>query len=131
MEAVSLEKVMEKLALKRAISLEGIIFLAVFILLFAVTGTYMGPVNMINTLLNNSYKLLTNTVFYIMAISVVTGAIASLLTEFRVIALANRLLSPLMKPVYGLPGAAIISIFTIPNGLGRRPVTCRASTYTR
>lgn len=40
-------------------------------------------------------------------------AIANILTEFGEISLANKALSPLMEPIYGLPGASIISIFTI------------------
>src|SRR5699024_9972679 len=37
---------------------------------------------------------------------------SAVLTEFGVIALANKFLSPLMKPLYGMPGATIIGIFT-------------------
>ena len=79
---------------------------------FCNLGTKMGFINSISTLLNTAYDLLVNTVFYIMAIAVVAGAIASILAEFGVIALANKLLSPLMKPIYGLPGASVMSIFT-------------------
>ena len=67
---------------------------------------------MMNTMLNTAYALLTDTVFYIMAIAVLIGGIAGLLTEFGVVALINKLLSPLMKPLYGLPGAGIIGILT-------------------
>lgn len=98
--------------LKKAVSLEGFICLIIFILFFTVLGIKMGFINSINTLLNTAYDLLMNTVFYIMAIAVVAGAIANILTEFGVIALANKALSPLMKPVYGLPGASAISVFT-------------------
>ncbi|SHD77526.1 CD0519/CD1768 family membrane protein [Schnuerera ultunensis] len=72
----------------------------------------MGLINAINTLLNTAYDLLMNTVFQIMAIAVIAGAIGNILTEFGVISLANKLLSPLMEPLYGLPGASVISIFT-------------------
>ena len=103
---------LEGIRLKKAIGLEGIICLVLLISFFAILGDKMGFINSISTLLNTAFDLLMNTVFYIMAIAVVAGAIANILTEFGVIALANKLLSPLMKPIYGLPGASVMSIFT-------------------
>lgn len=50
--------------------------------------------------------------FYICAICVIMGAFGALLTEFGVVALAQRVLSPLMRPIYGLPGAASIGVVT-------------------
>lgn len=96
--------------LKKAVSLESFVFLAVFLGLFIYIGSKMGAINMLNTLMNTSYQLLIDTVFYIMAIAVIAGAIAGLLTEFGVVALINKLLSSLMKPLYGLPGASIIGV---------------------
>ncbi|WP_353095349.1 hypothetical protein [Tissierella praeacuta] len=98
--------------LKKAVSIEGFICLAIVISFFTVLGMKMGLINSINTLLNTAYDLLMHTVFYIMAIAVVAGAVANILTEFGVIALANKLLSPLMAPIYGLPGASAMSVFT-------------------
>lgn len=98
--------------IKKAVSLEGFVCLGILIGFFAILGSKMGLIHAVNTLLNTAYDLLMNTVFYIMAIAVVAGAIANILTEFGVISLANKALSPLMKPVYGLPGASVISIFT-------------------
>lgn len=98
--------------LKKSVSIEGFLCLGIFILFFTVLGTKMGLINSLNTLLNTAYDLLMNTVFYIMAIAVVAGAIASIFTEFGVISLANKVLSPLMGPIYGLPGASAISVFT-------------------
>ena len=95
---------------KRAIGWEPFIFLAVFGLIFGLLGSRMGMVNLINTLMNTAFDLLTGTVFYIMAVAVVAGALSALLSEFGVIALINRLLSPLMKPLFGLPGAASLGI---------------------
>lgn len=98
--------------LKGVISLEGFVFLGLFMAFFIFLGNKMGLINAINTLLQTAYNLLMETVFYIMAIAVIAGAIASLFTEFGVISIANKILSPLMKPIYGLPGAASIAIFT-------------------
>lgn len=111
-EVISNEGKSIQIKLKKAISIEGFLCLAIFIGFFTIIGIKMGFINSINTLLNTAYDLLMKTVFYIMAIVVVAGAIASILTEFGVIALANRALSPLMGPIYGLPGASAISVFT-------------------
>ena len=67
---------------------------------------------MLNTLMNTGYQLLLETVFYIMAIAVLAGAISGLFSEFGVISMVNKLLSPLMKPLYNLPGAAALGVIT-------------------
>ena len=92
--------------------LEPVVFLAVFLLLFGSIARKMGLVNMLSTLMNSAYDLLINTVFYIMAIAVLAGAFGAVLSEFGVIAMINTLVSPLMKPLYGLPGAASVGIMT-------------------
>lgn len=97
--------------LKKVISLETFLFAGGFLLFFGWIGHQMGIVNMLNTMMNTAFDLLLNTCFYIMAIAVLAGAVASLLTEFGVVAVMNKLLSPLMKPLYGLPGASVIGIF--------------------
>ena len=96
---------------KKAISLEGIVCILCITLLFGLMGSKMGGVNMVNTMLNTAYSLLMDTVWYIMAIAVVAGALSGVLTEFGVISIANCLISPLMYPLYRLPGASIISVF--------------------
>lgn len=95
---------------KKVISFECFGFLIVFIGIFAFIGNKMGLVNMINTLMNTAYQLLLETVFYIMAIAVLAGAIAGLMSEFGVVALINKILSPVMKPIYNLPGASIVGV---------------------
>ena len=72
----------------------------------------MGLVNTRNTLMNTAYHLLIDTSLYIMAIAVLAGAISALFTEFGVIDLLNRLLSPLMRPLFGMPGAAALGVVT-------------------
>ena len=102
---------MTKYEFKKKI-LEPIVFTAVFLLIFGSVGHKMGLVNMLSTLMNTAYDLLINTVFYIMAIAVLAGAFGAVLSEFGVIALINTIVSPLMKPLYGLPGAASVGIMT-------------------
>lgn len=93
-------------------SSRSLVFLVVFFLLFALFVVPMGLANTLNTLMNTAYRLLVDTTLYIMAIAVLAGAISALLSEFGVIELLNRLLSPLMKPLFGMPGAAALGIVT-------------------
>lgn len=95
---------------KKAVGVEVFVFMIIFAGIFVYLGTGMGAVNMLNTMMNTAYQLLLDTVLYIMAIAVLAGAISGLFTEFGVVALINKVLSPLMKPLYSLPGASIIGV---------------------
>ena len=97
---------------KKVIGPESFLFIIFFGGFFGVLIHRMGAVNMMNTMLNTAYALLTDTVLYITAIAVLIGGIAGLLTEFGTVALINKLLSPLMRPLYGLPGASIVGVLT-------------------
>lgn len=88
--------------------LEAGIFLVVFFAIFGTLGSIMGVPNMLNTLMNTSYSLLIETVFYIMGITVLSGALGKLLIEFGVVRLLEVVLRPLMKPLYNLPGVAAL-----------------------
>ena len=103
---------MKNTTTKKIYSLETLIFLIVFFGLFGSLAYVMGLPNMMNTLMNTAYALLMDTVFYIMAISVIAGAIGAIFIEFGVIAVLNKLLSPLMKPIFSLPGAAAMGIMS-------------------
>ena len=98
--------------IKKAVSKEVFIFLALFLGFFVALCAEMGTVNMFNTMMKTAYDLLISTVFYIMAIAVLAGAISALFSEFGVISLLNKLLSPVIKVVYGLPGASAVGVFT-------------------
>lgn len=102
----------KKLIEKKAVSMEGFVCIGVLVIFFGYMGNKMGSINMINTLMNTAHDLLLNTVFFIMGITVLAGAFASILSEFGVVAIINRVLSPLMKPLYGLPGASALGIVT-------------------
>ena len=105
-------KLEHPLGLKKAVGLEVFVFLAIFLGFFVALCMEMGTVNMFNTMMNTAFDLLLNTCFYIMAIAVLAGAISALFSEFGVISLLNKLLSPVVKFVYGLPGASAVGIFT-------------------
>lgn len=88
--------------------IEAGVFLIVFFAFFGGMGHVMGVPNMMNTLMNTSHDLLLNTVFYLMGITVLTGALSKLFVEFGVVRLLEVLLRPLMKPLYNLPGVAAL-----------------------
>ena len=85
---------------------EGISCLVVIVLLFGGIGSAMGVSQMLNTLMKTAHDLLLNTVFYLMGVTVLTGAIGKLFTEFGVVNLLEKILRPLMRPIFNLPGVA-------------------------
>ena len=86
----------------------GIICLVIVFGLFGYLGCKMGTPNMLNTVMNTAHDLLLNTVFYLMAICVITGALGKVFVEFGVVNLLEKLLRPLMRPLFNLPGTASI-----------------------
>ena len=88
--------------------LEPLYFLVVFFLLFGSLGYVMGTPNMLNTLMNTAYSLLIETVFYIMGITVLSGALGKILVEFGVVGILEKILRPLMRPLWNLPGVAAL-----------------------
>ena len=88
--------------------IEAVVFLIVFFGFFGFLGSKMGLPNMMNTIMQTAYSLLIETVLYIMAITVVSGALGNLLVEFGVVRLIEVVLRPLMKPLYNLPGVAAL-----------------------
>ncbi len=86
----------------------GVPCLAVVFALFWYVGSIMGLPNMLNTIMHTAHDLLLNTVFYLMGICVVTGAIGRLFVEFGVVKLLENILRPLMRPLFNLPGVAAL-----------------------
>ena len=84
----------------------GIICLIIVVGIFTGIGSVMGLPNMLNTIMKTAHDLLLNTVFYLMAICVITGALGRIFVEFGVVSLLERILRPLMKPLFNLPGVA-------------------------
>lgn len=103
----------KKLREKKAVSLETLIFLIILAAFFGyfshVTG---GASKMFSILMSTSYDLLMNTCFYIMAISVLAGALGRLFTEYGIVSALNTFLSVLMRPLFRLPGAAAVGMIT-------------------
>ena len=97
----------DKRIVKKAISLETYVFLGIFFLIFGLMAHKMGTPLMFKTMMATAHDLLLNTVFFIMAMAVIAGAISALLSEFGAIALINKIFAPLMRPLWGMPGASV------------------------
>ena len=93
---------------RRHTTIEAFVFLILLVGVFVGLGSRMGSNNLMNTIMNTAHNLLLNTVFYLMGITVLTGALSKLLSEFGVVSLIEKLLRPLMKPLYNLPGVAAL-----------------------
>ncbi len=82
----------------------GVLCIASVTVLFGYLGIIMGVPNILNTIMKTAHDLLLNTVFYLMSICVITGALGRVFVEFGVVALLERTLRPLMRPIFNLPG---------------------------
>lgn len=63
---------------------------------------------MMSTIMATAHDLILNTVFYLMGIIVLAGALSALFSEFGVLKLLEKILTPMMKPLFGLPGVAAL-----------------------
>ena len=63
--------------IKKVVSMESFVFLAIFLAVFGLLASKMGMINMLNTMMQTAYQLLLDTVFYIMAIAVLAGALST------------------------------------------------------
>lgn len=97
---------------KKAVSLETFVTIGVIILLFGYLGRVMGMDKVFSVMMKTGHDVLMNTSFYIMAVAVLAGAVAGIMSEFGVIALINKIISPIMRPLFGLPGAAALGAVT-------------------
>ena len=97
----------KKRALRRS-TIEALVFLVILFAVSAVLANKMGGANLVKTIMNTAHDLLLNTVFYLMGITVLTGAMSKLMSEFGVVRLLERILRPLMKPLYNLPGVSAL-----------------------
>ncbi len=97
---------------KKKIGLETFVTLGAIVVIFGYLAYKMGAVTLVGTIMDLSHDLLLNTCFFVMAIAVIMGALAAIMSEFGIIELVNKLLSPLMRPLFGLPGAASLGVIT-------------------
>ena len=88
--------------------ISGLLCLVIVVGLFSLLGWRMGAAQMLNTVMHTAHDLLLNTCFYLMAICVLTGAVGKVFVEFGVVDLLEKLLRPLMRPLFNLPGVAAL-----------------------
>lgn len=84
----------------------GVVCLLIVVGIFGYIAHVMGLPNMLNTIMNTAHDLLLHTVFYLMGICVITGALGKIFVEFGVVSMVEKILRPLMKPLFNLPGTA-------------------------
>jgi len=92
----------------KAITRETIVALVLLAGTFAVFIWKMGVAFTFKTAMGTAHDLILNTVLFLMGVIILAGAFSALLAEFGIVSVANRALSPLMKPLFGLPGAASV-----------------------
>ena len=84
----------------------GIPCLIVTICLFGYLSFVMGFTNVLNTIMRTAHDLLLNTVFYLMAMCVLTGALSRIFSVFGVVDLLQKMLKPVLRPLFNLPGVS-------------------------
>lgn len=84
----------------------GIVCLMWVFVIFGAIGFKMGLAPMMKTMMATAHDLLLNTCFFLMAVCVLTGALGRILVEFGVVAMLQKILQPIMKPLFNLPGVA-------------------------
>lgn len=89
---------------RRRISMpQGVMCLLIVFLLFGYLGYAMGVAPMMKTLMYTAHDLLLNTVFFLLSVCVLTGALGRVFVEFGVVTLIEKLLRPIMKPIFNSP----------------------------
>ena len=89
-------------------TIEGVCFIVAFFAFFGYLGNRMGLSNMLNTIMNTAHGLLLNTVFYLMGVVILSGALSKLLNEFGVVRILQFIFGGLMKPLVRLPGISVL-----------------------
>ena len=86
--------------------LTGIVCLMWIFVIFGAIAYKMGLAPMMKTMMATAHDLLLNTCFFLMAVCVLTGALGRILVEFGVVGMLQKILQPIMKPIFNLPGVA-------------------------
>ena len=84
----------------------GIPCLIVVLVLFGYLSSVMGFTNVLNTIMRTAHDLLLNTVFYLMAMCVLTAALSRIFSVFGVVDLLQKILKPVLRPLFNLPGVS-------------------------
>lgn len=95
---------------KKPITTETFIVLFLVLGVFIALSAYMGVGNFMNTFIGLAYSLLMNVALWIMAVAVLTSAVGAIMSEFGVFALLNKILAPVTKLIYRLPGVSALGV---------------------
>lgn len=98
--------------LRPDVSIGTFICLGFILAVMAYFGAVMGPGTMFSVIMKTAHDLLLNTCLYIMGVAVLAGAVSSVFSEFGVTALLNKVISPIMRPLFKLPGASALGAVT-------------------
>ena len=104
----SVSKVEKKIV--KAVTMETFVSLVIVMASFAAFAWKMGIAHMFKTMMGTAHDLVLNTVLFLMGVIILAGAFTSVISEFGIVSVANRILSPLMKPLFRLPGATSIGV---------------------
>lgn len=96
----------------KVVTTETYIAFVVIAILFGVFASKMGVDKMFKTMMGTAHDIILNTIWFLMGVIVIAGSFTALLSEFGIVSVINKLLYPLMKPLYGLPGAASVGAVT-------------------
>ncbi len=94
----------------KAVTMETMVSLVIVMAFFAAFAWKMGIAHMFKTMMGTAHDLVLNTVLFLMGVIILAGAFTSVISEFGIVSVANRVLSPLMKPLFRLPGATSIGV---------------------
>lgn len=86
--------------------IRGVVCLLWVFVIFGAIAFKMGLAPMMKTMMATAHDLLLNTCFFLMAVCVLTGALGRILVEFGVVEMLQKILHPIMKPIFNLPGVA-------------------------
>jgi len=96
----------------KSISKESFLWLIGIIVFFGIFIHIMGAANMFKTMMATAHDLILNTVFFIMGVAVLASAFSAVLAEFGIVSIVNKILTPIIQPLFGLPGVASLGIIT-------------------
>ncbi|MEX2528617.1 MAG: hypothetical protein WEA09_13375 [Gemmatimonadota bacterium] len=93
-----------------AINSETLVALLLGAAVFALFASQMGIAFTFKTMMATAHDLILNTVLFLMGVMIIAGAFTAFIAEFGIVAIANRALAPLMRPLFGLPGATSVGV---------------------
>ncbi len=96
------------MVIKKAFGVQTVLLLLALVGALVFFSFEMGLSNFFSTLMATAHDLLLNTVFFIMAITVLSGAFGSFLAEFGILELLNWILAPVVRLIWRMPGVSAI-----------------------